>query len=121
MGVKYEGGDIFDAALNGLMSCPGVTPEMIRKTAEPLIRELLAFGWNNPEGTLGMHAEDPDESDEVNAAIVAAFRANSILLFCGAEHPDDGEPCEGDGMERGHLGQHKDHLGRAWTEEESVK
>ncbi len=112
MGVKYDGGDIFDAAMNGLMGCPGVTPEMVRRTAEPLIRELLAFGWNNAESTVG-------EYDE-NAEIVAAFKANRVLLSCDAEHPDDGEPCEGDGMERGHDGPHRDHLGRAWSDEESV-
>lgn len=111
MGVKYGGGDIFDAAMRGLMAVPGVTPEMIYETARPLIKSLLDLGWDNADGTVGLYDDNP--------AIVAAFQDNGILLFCGAEHPDDGESCEG--VQRGHKVPHRDYLGRTWTSEESAE
>jgi hypothetical protein len=110
MGVKYNGGDVFDAAIQGLMAVPGVTDEMVYETARPLIRSLLDLYWDNADGTVGMYDDKP--------AIVAAFKDNGIMLFCGGEHPDDGESCEG--LERGHAEPHRDHLGRIWTDEESV-
>ncbi len=111
MGVKYDGGDIFDAAMNGLTSCPGVTPEMIRRTAEPLIKELLAFHWDNAEGTLGEYTDNPE--------IVAAFRANGILVKCDGEHPVNPWQCE---EEQGHYPGtlHKDYQRNTWSEEENV-
>jgi hypothetical protein len=111
MSVKYDGGNVFDAAMRGLMAVPGVTPEMIHETARPLIRSLLDLHWDNADGTVGMYDDNP--------AIVEAFRENGILLFCGAEHPDDGEPCEG--IQRGHTVPHRDHLGRTWADGESVE
>lgn len=110
MGVKYEGGDIFEETMRALMNGPEATPEVIERTAEPLIRELLRFGWDNADGTLGLYQDNP--------AIVAAFKANGVLLFCEGEHPDDGEPC--DGLGRGHEGPHQDCLKRTWSDEEKV-
>lgn len=106
MGVKYEGGEIFEAVMKGLMDVPDVTWEMVFETAKPLIKGLLEFGWDNAESTLGIYDEDP--------AIVAAFKENGVLLSCGSENPDDGEPC--DGLERGHGGSHRDCLGRTWAD-----
>lgn len=110
MGVKYEGGDLFGDVMKGLTDVPGVTPEMVYETARPLIASLLKLGWDNAEGTVGMYDDKP--------YVVAAFRDNGVLLFCGSEHPDDGEPCEG--LERGHEAPHKDYLGRTWVEEENL-
>lgn len=108
MGVKYEGGELFDAAIRGLLAVPGVTPEMVYETARPLIAGLLEFHWDNAESTVSMYDDNP--------AVVEAFKDNGVLLFCGAQHHDDGESCEE--PERGHKGPHKDCLGRAWVTEE---
>jgi hypothetical protein len=105
MGVKYEGGDLFNTAINGLTAVPGVTSEMVYETARPLIEGLLRLGWDNAGSTVGEH--------EGNPAVVAAFKDNGVPLFCDTGHPDNGESCEV--PDRGHERPHRDFLGRTWT------
>lgn len=116
MGVKYEGGDVFDATMKGLMAVPGVTPEMVYETARPLIRALLDLSWDNSHSTLG-------EWEEESPAVVAAFKDNSIFLTCGVEHATEPWQCE---EEKGHPPgtphiEGKGYTDRTWTEEESAK
>jgi hypothetical protein len=112
VGVKYNAGsDVFEPVIDELLPHRGVIGEIgLQKIASKLVHGLLELGWDNADGTLGLYDDSP--------AIVAAFKENGVLLFCGAEHPDDGESCEG--AERGHTEPHRDHLGRTWTDQESV-
>ncbi len=110
MGIKYEAGtDVFEPVMDEILLVKEqIGAEAVQRIASKLIKALTEMGWNNAEGTVGVYDEEP--------AIVAAFAEHDILLFCGSEHPDDGEPCEG--LARGHKEPHKDYLGRTWTEEE---
>lgn len=112
MGIKYEAGtDVFEPVMDELLPLKEqIGEEAVQRIASKLVSGLLGLGWGNAEGTVGVYDEEP--------AIVAAFKEHGVLLFCGAGHPDDGEPCEE--AERGHEAPHKDHLGRTWLDEENV-
>lgn len=112
MGIKYEAGtDVFEPVMAVLLPLKEqVGEEAVQRIASRLIAGLLGLGWGNADGTVGMYDEEP--------AIVAAFQEHGVLLFCGAEHPDDDEPC--DGLARGHEEPHRDHLGRTWADEEGL-
>lgn len=107
MGVKYEGGDVFDAVMKPLLADAWVRSDTVQAVASGLVKSLLDLHWDNADATLGEY----DEND----AIVAAFKEHGILLPCQAEHPDDGESCEEPG--RDHSTPHRDYLGRTWSTE----
>lgn len=112
MGVKHGSGtEVFEPVMTLLLPLKEqIGAETLQKVASALAGGLLELGWDNAEGTVGMYDEEP--------AIVAAFKEHGILLFCGAEHPDDGEPCEGLG--RGHKEPHRDYMGRIWMNQEET-
>jgi len=113
VGAKYESGTaVFEPVMDELLPLKDQIGEAaLQRIASKLIGGLLGFGWGNAEATVGVYDAEP--------TIVAAFKEHGVLLFCDAQHPDDGESCEE--PERGHTAPHKDYLGRTWVNTEEEK
>lgn len=93
-------GSIFDPVAQALIDA-GATDELKTTVLGKLIKQLQNGDWDTEGESLDEFADDP--------AIVAAFRANGVVIHCGDEN--DERWCEN---ERDHKDDHRDWRGETW-------
>lgn len=95
---------IFDSVAQELIDA-GASDELKTRVLAKLIGQLQVGDWDTEDESLGEFKDDP--------AIVAAFRANNVVIECTAENADGTPDCV---LEAGHDGEHRDWQGTTWRE-----
>jgi hypothetical protein len=95
---------VFDPVAKAMIDA-GARPELKTAVLTVLIAALQERGWDTEGESLGDFSQDE--------AVVAAFRANGVVIECGAEG-GDAEDCT---LEREHAGNHRGWRGGTWPQE----